>query len=85
MVLEPAVVVGPREPVVVLEPASGRLTGSDSGPGRMLEPAQIADATRAVLCRPRVPQRKLRVVVQQVGCHEHVLGHHSRLSLQVQQ
>lgn len=30
--------------ITILEPAVGRLTGSDSGPGRMLEPEQIADA-----------------------------------------
>jgi phosphopantothenoylcysteine decarboxylase/phosphopantothenate--cysteine ligase len=29
--------------VKVLEPASGRLTGADSGPGRMPEPQEIAD------------------------------------------
>lgn len=29
--------------VRVMEPASGRLTGSDSGPGRMPEPQEIAD------------------------------------------
>lgn len=35
--------------VVVLEPAHGRLTGKDTGAGRMLEPAQIAELSRAVL------------------------------------
>lgn len=30
--------------ITILEPAVGRLTGSDSGPGRMLEPEQIAEA-----------------------------------------
>ncbi|UIZ93229.1 bifunctional phosphopantothenoylcysteine decarboxylase/phosphopantothenate--cysteine ligase CoaBC [Corynebacterium sp. CNCTC7651] len=34
--------------ITVLEPAHGRLTGKDSGPGRMLEPAQIADLARTV-------------------------------------
>ncbi|MGX0119457.1 bifunctional phosphopantothenoylcysteine decarboxylase/phosphopantothenate--cysteine ligase CoaBC [Corynebacterium otitidis] len=61
-----------RRGVVVLEPASGRLTGSDSGPGRMLEPAQIADATRAVLAGWR-PSRALegrRVVVTAGGTRE---------------
>ncbi|EEI16729.1 bifunctional phosphopantothenoylcysteine decarboxylase/phosphopantothenate--cysteine ligase CoaBC [Corynebacterium lipophiloflavum] len=34
--------------ITVLEPAHGRLTGADSGPGRMLEPAQIAELSRTV-------------------------------------
>ncbi|WP_432573120.1 bifunctional phosphopantothenoylcysteine decarboxylase/phosphopantothenate--cysteine ligase CoaBC [Kineococcus sp. SYSU DK005] len=33
----------------VLEPASGRLTGADSGPGRLPEPADIAAAARRLL------------------------------------
>ncbi|MQA01541.1 MAG: bifunctional phosphopantothenoylcysteine decarboxylase/phosphopantothenate--cysteine ligase CoaBC [Streptosporangiales bacterium] len=36
---------------LVLEPASGRLTGSDSGPGRLVEPEQIFTAAKAVLDR----------------------------------
>lgn len=35
--------------VIVLEPAHGRLTGRDTGPGRLPEPGQIADLVRAVL------------------------------------
>lgn len=35
--------------VIVLEPAHGRLTGRDTGPGRLPEPDQIAELTRAVL------------------------------------
>ena len=35
--------------VIVLEPAHGRLTGRDTGPGRLPEPDQIADLVRAVL------------------------------------
>lgn len=35
--------------VIVLEPAHGRLTGKDTGPGRLPEPDQIADLVRAVL------------------------------------
>ncbi|MFC9352987.1 bifunctional phosphopantothenoylcysteine decarboxylase/phosphopantothenate--cysteine ligase CoaBC [Arthrobacter sp. NPDC057013] len=34
--------------VTVLEPASGRLTGSDSGPGRLPEPEAIFDAALAL-------------------------------------
>jgi phosphopantothenoylcysteine decarboxylase/phosphopantothenate--cysteine ligase len=36
---------------VVLDPASGRLTGADSGPGRLPEPASIAAAVDALLLR----------------------------------
>ncbi|PAT09240.1 bifunctional phosphopantothenoylcysteine decarboxylase/phosphopantothenate--cysteine ligase CoaBC [Corynebacterium hadale] len=34
--------------VTVLEPAHGRLTGKDSGPGRLLEPQAIAELARTV-------------------------------------
>jgi phosphopantothenoylcysteine decarboxylase / phosphopantothenate---cysteine ligase len=36
----------------VLEPASGRLTGADSGPGRLPEPEQIAAALDRLLASP---------------------------------
>ncbi|HXP18813.1 MAG TPA: bifunctional phosphopantothenoylcysteine decarboxylase/phosphopantothenate--cysteine ligase CoaBC [Streptosporangiaceae bacterium] len=36
---------------VVLEPASGRLTGADSGPGRLPEPAELCRAALRVLAR----------------------------------
>ncbi|HEX9624803.1 MAG TPA: bifunctional phosphopantothenoylcysteine decarboxylase/phosphopantothenate--cysteine ligase CoaBC [Streptosporangiaceae bacterium] len=36
---------------IVLEPASGRLTGADSGPGRLPEPAQIFLTAKRVLKR----------------------------------
>ncbi len=36
---------------IVLEPASGRLTGSDSGPGRLPEPAELFQAVLRVLAR----------------------------------
>ena len=39
--------------VTVLEPAVGRLTGPDSGPGRLPEPEAILDAARAALAAPR--------------------------------
>lgn len=38
-----------RRGITVLEPARGRLTGTDSGAGRMLEAAQIAEMARTVL------------------------------------
>ncbi len=36
---------------LVLEPATGRLTGPDSGPGRMIEPAELSGIARRVLAR----------------------------------
>ncbi|WP_369052232.1 bifunctional phosphopantothenoylcysteine decarboxylase/phosphopantothenate--cysteine ligase CoaBC [Kineococcus terrestris] len=38
-----------RRGVTVLDPASGRLTGADSGPGRLPEPADVAAACRRLL------------------------------------
>lgn len=38
--------------VVVLEPAAGRLTGADSGAGRLPEPEAILTAARRLLARP---------------------------------
>ncbi|TYC68340.1 bifunctional phosphopantothenoylcysteine decarboxylase/phosphopantothenate--cysteine ligase CoaBC [Streptomyces sp. CB01881] len=38
-----------RRGVIVLEPAVGRLTGKDTGKGRLPEPSAIFDACRAVL------------------------------------
>jgi phosphopantothenoylcysteine decarboxylase/phosphopantothenate--cysteine ligase len=40
-----------RRGAVVLEPASGRLTGADTGPGRLPEPTEIFAAARRVLAR----------------------------------
>jgi phosphopantothenoylcysteine decarboxylase / phosphopantothenate---cysteine ligase len=59
---------------IVLEPASGRLTGSDSGPGRLPEPAELYQAAVAVLTRsaaglaPDLAGR--RVVVSAGGTRE---------------
>lgn len=39
--------------VIVLEPAVGRLTGPDSGPGRLPEPAALLEASRAAITAPR--------------------------------
>ena len=39
--------------LTVLEPADGRLTGPDSGPGRLPEPEAILDAARAAVAAPR--------------------------------
>src|SRR5690606_26302355 len=43
-----------RRGVHIVGPASGQLTGSDSGPGRMAEPVEIVDAALAAR-RPRDP------------------------------
>ena len=40
-----------RRGAVVLDPASGRLTGADTGPGRLPEPAEIFEAALGVLRR----------------------------------
>ncbi|MFC9976040.1 bifunctional phosphopantothenoylcysteine decarboxylase/phosphopantothenate--cysteine ligase CoaBC [Spirillospora sp. NPDC127200] len=36
---------------IVVEPASGRLTGKDTGPGRLPDPAELFEVARAVLAR----------------------------------
>jgi phosphopantothenoylcysteine decarboxylase/phosphopantothenate--cysteine ligase len=41
-----------RRGAVVLEPASGRLTGSDSGAGRLPEPEEITTFAELLLARP---------------------------------
>ncbi|MCA0330881.1 MAG: bifunctional phosphopantothenoylcysteine decarboxylase/phosphopantothenate--cysteine ligase CoaBC [Actinobacteria bacterium] len=60
--------------VVVLDPASGRLTGKDTGPGRLPEPAQIYDACLDVLARgSQEPDLRGRtVVVSAGGTREHL-------------
>jgi phosphopantothenoylcysteine decarboxylase / phosphopantothenate---cysteine ligase len=42
-----------RRGSLVLEPAVGRLTGADSGPGRLPEPIELAELARRVLARGR--------------------------------
>lgn len=56
--------------VHVLEPASGRLTGADSGPGRLPEPAEIHAAALALLAPQDLAGR--RVVVTAGGTREPV-------------
>ena len=41
-----------RRGAVVLEPATGRLTGADTGKGRLAEPAEIAQLAELLLHRP---------------------------------
>ena len=42
---------------VVVDPDSGRLTGPDSGPGRLPEPAELAVVAATVLADPRLARR----------------------------
>jgi phosphopantothenoylcysteine decarboxylase/phosphopantothenate--cysteine ligase len=60
--------------VLVLEPAAGRLTGADSGKGRLPEPDEIARLCRAVLARGGLPLDLAgrRVVVSAGGTREHL-------------
>jgi len=44
-----------RRGITVLEPATGRLTGADSGPGRLPEPEAIFAAALALAGAPAVP------------------------------
>ncbi|MEE1651259.1 bifunctional phosphopantothenoylcysteine decarboxylase/phosphopantothenate--cysteine ligase CoaBC [Brachybacterium sp. J144] len=46
--------------LVVLEPAVGRLTGPDSGPGRLPEPEAIFEAARAAIAAPRTADGAVR-------------------------
>nr|WP_156802451.1 bifunctional phosphopantothenoylcysteine decarboxylase/phosphopantothenate--cysteine ligase CoaBC [Corynebacterium lubricantis] len=59
---------------VVLEPAHGRLTGKDSGPGRMLEPDQIADLARTALegVDYSYSLKGLKVVISAGGTQENI-------------
>ncbi|ONI90227.1 phosphopantothenoylcysteine decarboxylase [Saccharothrix sp. ALI-22-I] len=45
--------------VIVAEPASGRLTGKDTGKGRLPEPAEIVELARLLLARPDALPRDL--------------------------
>ena len=65
-----------RRGALVLDPAVGRLTGRDTGPGRLPEPAQIFELCRRVLTRGRdglAPDLAGRtVVVSAGGTREHL-------------
>ncbi|MDX6253687.1 MAG: phosphopantothenoylcysteine decarboxylase / phosphopantothenate---cysteine ligase [Frankiales bacterium] len=52
---------------VVLTPAAGRLTGADSGVGRLPDPAEIFAAARSLLLRPGPPDLTGRHVVVSAG------------------
>ncbi|MEJ3654886.1 bifunctional phosphopantothenoylcysteine decarboxylase/phosphopantothenate--cysteine ligase CoaBC [Actinomycetes bacterium KLBMP 9759] len=58
---------------VVMDPASGRLTGKDTGPGRLPEPSEIAELARLLLERRDALPRDLegkQVVVSAGGTRE---------------
>jgi phosphopantothenoylcysteine decarboxylase/phosphopantothenate--cysteine ligase len=58
---------------VVTEPASGRLTGVDTGKGRLADPVEIVDLARLLLAAPDALPRDLegvRVVVSAGGTRE---------------
>ena len=57
--------------IVVLEPSEGRLTGADSGPGRLPDPTAIAAAAADLLRRnPADDLRGVEVVVSAGGTRE---------------
>jgi phosphopantothenoylcysteine decarboxylase/phosphopantothenate--cysteine ligase len=63
-----------RRGAIVLEPATGRLTGRDSGPGRLPEPAGIFAAATRLLVRGAVAADLAgrRVVVSAGGTREEI-------------
>jgi phosphopantothenoylcysteine decarboxylase/phosphopantothenate--cysteine ligase len=69
--------------VIVLEPASGRLTGADTGPGRLPDPAAIVAAARDALRRPPTSDLAgLRILITAGGTRESIdpvrfIGNHS--------
>jgi phosphopantothenoylcysteine decarboxylase/phosphopantothenate--cysteine ligase len=59
--------------VLVVEPAVGRLTGADSGKGRLPDPVELALLCRRVLAgRGALDLAGLRVVVSSGGTREHL-------------
>ncbi|MGJ3509720.1 bifunctional phosphopantothenoylcysteine decarboxylase/phosphopantothenate--cysteine ligase CoaBC [Enemella sp. A6] len=65
--------------VLVIDPASGRLTGADSGPGRLPEAVEIHDIAAMILAEPEIARsatdqdlRGMRVVVSAGGTREHL-------------
>ena len=69
--------------VIVLEPASGRLTGADTGPGRLPDPSAIVAAARDALRRAPVQDLAgMRILVTAGGTREAIdpvrfIGNHS--------
>jgi phosphopantothenoylcysteine decarboxylase / phosphopantothenate---cysteine ligase len=69
--------------VIVLEPASGRLTGADTGPGRLPDPPAIIAAARDALRRsPSSDLAGVRILITAGGTREAIdpvrfIGNHS--------
>ncbi|MFT4165352.1 MAG: bifunctional phosphopantothenoylcysteine decarboxylase/phosphopantothenate--cysteine ligase CoaBC [Microlunatus sp.] len=64
---------------LVIDPDDGRLTGPDSGPGRLPDPAELLSVTASVLTDPSIVGRAagrdltgLRVAVSAGGTREHL-------------
>jgi phosphopantothenoylcysteine decarboxylase / phosphopantothenate---cysteine ligase len=62
---------------VVIDPASGRLTGADTGPGRLPEPDELATIATTILDRPEIARSAsshdlsgLRAVISAGGTRE---------------
>jgi len=56
--------------IIVLDPAVGRLTGADSGPGRLPEPEEIADVCLAILAGSTQDLAGKRLVISAGGTRE---------------
>ncbi len=70
--------------IVVLQPAHGRLTGSDTGPGRLLDPEQIVDLALAAAQGSSFDTSLAgtKVLISAGGTQEHIdpvryIGNHS--------
>ncbi len=61
-----------RRGVMVLEPADGPLAGGDSGPGRLADPAEIAELTTRIVRGYRGPLSGVRVLVSAGGTRESI-------------
>jgi len=61
-----------RRGIRVIDPADGRLTGADSGPGRLPEPSAIAEICEAVLARDAAAQDLdgVRITISAGGTRE---------------
>lgn len=63
-----------RRGITVMEPAHGRLTGRDTGPGRLPDPEQIAELTRTVLDDQPIPHdwAGRKVLISAGGTQENI-------------
>lgn len=63
-----------RRGITVMEPAHGRLTGKDTGPGRLPEPEQIAELVRTRLAVDELPYdwEGLNVLISAGGTQENL-------------